>query len=113
MPNEGGCFISCKPPVMWLTFWRQRHPYDAAMKSLVGVVVDRRPKGFEIAARTALVAAVPDVLTALMRVHGSEHLAAPEIVEAADPRIQVVSAAASLAVLASLSNYLNLSAQRL
>jgi hypothetical protein len=48
---------------------RQRHAYDAAMKALVSVMVDRRAKGFEIAARPASVATMLHILAALVRIN--------------------------------------------
>src|ERR1700675_952040 len=97
MPDQRGGFVTCQPPVTWLTFRRQRYSNNATMKSLIGVMVDRGPKRFQVAPRAAFVAAMPDVLAAFVRVDGGQHLAAPEIVEAADTRVQVVEFVAGLA----------------
>jgi hypothetical protein len=40
---------------------------------------------------------MPDVLATFVRVDGSQHLAAPEIVEAADTSVQIVEFVAGLA----------------
>ena len=46
--------------------------------------------GVEVAPRTAFVAAMPDVLAALLRIDRGQHFAAPKIVEAADTGVQVI-----------------------
>ena len=50
VPDQSRGFITRKPSVVRLAFSRQRHAYDSAMEALVGMMVDRRAKGFEIAA---------------------------------------------------------------
>src|SRR5476649_2642151 len=88
--NQRRRLISREPPIARLAFGRQRYPYNASVEPLIGVVVDGRPKGFEVAARSTPVAAMLHVFAALMRVHFGEHLPAPKLVETADARVQII-----------------------
>jgi hypothetical protein len=45
MPNQCGGLVAREPPVARITFGRQRHPNNAAMKSLIGMMVDGGAKG--------------------------------------------------------------------
>ena len=60
------------------------------MKPLIGVVVDCRSKGLEVAPRPTSVAAMGDVLATRARADVCQDLAAPKVVEPTDPTIQVI-----------------------
>jgi hypothetical protein len=69
---------------------RQHDPNNAAVKSLVGVMVDRGADSFQVAAGPSTVAAVLHVFATLVGIYGSQHFAAPEFVEPANAGVEVV-----------------------
>jgi hypothetical protein len=90
VPDEFRSFIAGQPSVARVALGRKRDAQYAAMKALFRVMIDRGTKAFKIAAGAAGIAAVPDVAGAGLGINLHQHLAAPVIVEATDPRFDLV-----------------------
>ncbi|WP_060910889.1 hypothetical protein ACFLEY_34780 [Bradyrhizobium sp. YCK136] len=90
MPKQRCGLFASQPSLACLTFERERHPHHAAVKALLGMVVDRGAQCLKITASTTRIATMLGVARTSLGINLRQLLATPILVEPFDPRLNLV-----------------------
>ena len=81
MPKQRCGLLASQPSVAGLTFGRERHPYYAAVKAFLGVVVDRSPQCLKVATSATSIATMLGVACTSLGINLCQLFATPILVE--------------------------------